>query len=300
MLTILHLGRQCPAAFGLVLFLLCWGAQPAQGGDAPALRIGLLPDDRAQALLARFERMRIRLAKTLQRPVKVTIPSLERPCSYKELVDAFVGGKIDIAYFGGATFLEASDRTPTAPLVMRKRDTKFRSYFITRAGSKAISLEGLKGMRFAFGDKDSTSGYFMPFYYLKELGIYPDKDFQGPPQFSGTHSKTLEWVLSGRVDAGAMNGEFFDRLLRKKKLDLKKIDIAWVSPAFPDYIWAAREDVPLEARTRVQRAFLDLSTTDKNDAAVLNGLGADYYVLSDLRAYERLRHVLDSLGRKKQ
>jgi phosphonate transport system substrate-binding protein len=182
--TILRLGRRRPAALGLVLFMLCWGAQPAQGGDAPALRIGLLPDDSARTLLARFEPMRIRLAKTLQRPVKVTIPSLERPCSYKELVDAFVEGKIDIAYFGGATFLAASNRTPTAPLVMRKRDTRFRSYFITRTGSKAISLEDLKGMRFAFGDKYSTSGYFMPPDYLKEMGIDPKKDCLGPPQFS--------------------------------------------------------------------------------------------------------------------
>jgi phosphonate transport system substrate-binding protein len=219
------------------LTFACWAIGAAcQGGELPAIRIGLLPDDIAQAVLSRFEPMRTRLEKTLQRPVKVMIPSLERSYSYKDLVDHFAEGKIDIAYFGGATFLEASGRTPTAPLVMRRLDGRFRSYFITRAGSKAIALEDLKGMRFAFGAKESTSGYLMPLYYLKEMGIDPDKDFQGPPQFSGTHMRTLEWVLSGRVDAGVVNGQIFDRLLREKKLDLKKIDIAWVSPGFPDYI----------------------------------------------------------------
>jgi phosphonate transport system substrate-binding protein len=282
------------------LVFACWAIGGAcRGGEVPAIRIGLLPDDSAQALLSRFEAMRTRLEKNLQRPVKVVIPSLERSYSYKDLVDAFAAGRIDIAYFGGATFLEASDRTPTAPLVMRRLDGRFRSYFITRTGGKASSLEGLKGMRFTFGAKDSTSGYLMPLYFLTEMGIDADKDFQGPPQFSGTHMRTLEWVLSGRVDAGVMNGLIFDRLLREKKLDLKKIDIAWVSPAFPDYMWAAREDVPPEVRKRVQQTFLDLRPSDKHDALVLDGLSADFYVLPDVQ-FERLKHILDKLVRKEK
>jgi phosphonate transport system substrate-binding protein len=283
------------------LVFACWAiAGVCHCGELPAIRIGLLPDDSADALLSRFEPMRSRLEKTLQRPVKVVIPSLERTNVYKDLVDAFAEGKIDIAYFGGVTFLEASSRTPTVPLVMRRLDGRFRSYFITRAGSKAISLEGLKGMRFAFGASDSTSGHLMPLHYLKEMGIDPNKDFQGPPQFSGTHSRTLEWVLSGRVDAGVMNGQVFDRLLLEKKLDLKKVDIAWVSPGFPDYIWAARDDVPPTVRKQIQQTFLDLKLTDRHDVPALDGLGADFYVLPDLQAFERLKDVLDQLGGKKQ
>jgi len=282
------------------LVFVCWAIGGAcQAGELPAIRIGLLPDDKAEAVLSRFEPMRTRLEKTLERPVKVVIPSLDRSHSYKDLVDAFVEGKVDIAYFGGYSFLAASGRTPTAPLVMRRLDGKFSSYFITRPGSKATSLEGLKGMRFAFGAEDSTSGYLMPLYYLKEMGIDPDKDFDGPPQFSGTHSKTLEWVLSGRVDAGVMNGQLFDRLLREKKLDLKKINIAWVSPGYPDYMWAAREDVPPEVRKRVQQTFLDLKPSDKLDAPLLDGLSADFYVLPDLQ-FERLKQILDKLDRKKK
>jgi len=281
------------------VFVLAIGGA-CQGEDLPAIRIGLMPDESAKVVLSRFEPMRARLEKTLQRPVKVMIPSLDRTDVYKDLVDAFAEGRIDIAYFGGYSFLAASRRTPTALLVMRKLDNRFHSYFITRAGSKAVSLEGLKGMRFAFGANDSTSGYFMPLYYLKEMGIDPEKDFQGPPQFSGTHARTLEWVLSGRVDAGVMNGQIFDRLLREKKLDLKKVDIAWVSPGFSDYIWAAREDVPPEVRKRVQQSFLNLKMSDKQDAPVLDGLGADYYVLPDLQAFERLKDILGQLGRKKQ
>jgi ABC-type phosphate/phosphonate transport system substrate-binding protein len=97
-----------------------------------------------------------------------------------------------------------------------------------------------------------------------------------------------------------MNGQILNRLLREKKLDLKKVNIAWVSPGFPDYIWAAREDVPEGVRNAVQRTFLDLKQSDKQDAVVLDGLGADFYVLPDLQAFERLKHTLHNLGRKEQ
>src|ERR1700730_18247030 len=95
------------------LVIACWAiAGACQGGEVPAIRIGLLPDESAQVVLSRFEPMRARLEKTLQRPVKVMIPSLERAYSYKDMVDAFVEGRIDIGSFGGATFLAASGRTP--------------------------------------------------------------------------------------------------------------------------------------------------------------------------------------------
>ena len=41
------------------LVFACWASAGAcQGGEVPGIRIGLLPDDSAQALLFRFEPMR--------------------------------------------------------------------------------------------------------------------------------------------------------------------------------------------------------------------------------------------------
>ena len=83
-----------------LVFAWCAIAGACQGGEVPAISIGLLPDENAQTLLSRFEPMRTRLEETLQCPVKVIIPSLDRVHVYKDVVDAFVEGRIDMGVTG--------------------------------------------------------------------------------------------------------------------------------------------------------------------------------------------------------
>src|SRR5262249_33630388 len=141
----------------------------ADDGKAP-LKIGLLPEEKVETLLPRFEPVRARLEKALGRPVAVVYPTKESS-SYEEFVKRFEGGQIQLALCGGLSFLQASGRTPTEALVMRKKDTKFRSYFISRSPKKLTSLEDLKGMTFTFGNRISTSGHLMPRFYLNESGL---------------------------------------------------------------------------------------------------------------------------------
>lgn len=276
--------------------LLIFGVSPtALAEKDQTITIGLLPDEKAEILLERFEPVRDRLEKTLKRPVKVVVPSLEVAYTYDDLIDQFVDGKVQIAYFGGLAFIRAFSRTPTVPLAMRKKDTRFRSYFIARSEQKFSSLQDLKGMKFAFGSISSTSGHLMPRYFLKENGIDPEKDFNGPPQFSGAHDKTVEWVVSGRVDGGALNSAVFDRLLREGKIDPEQVDVVWVTPGYPDYIWAAREDVSMEVRDKIKKFFLNLTPGIEEDDVVLKARMSDYYVSPDLKAYDKLKHIAEEL-----
>jgi len=199
---------------------------PQALGDHVAARpiiIGLLPDEDAAALLSRFEPVRLRLEKELGRPVHVRVPSLKVSYSYQDLVDQFVEGKVQVAYFGGLTYLQASAATPTAPLVQRQRDTNFRSYFIVRATEGVESIQGLRGLAFAFGSRSSTSGHLMPRHFLREHGIDPKKDFLGQPEFSGAHDQTVQRVLSGKADAGVLNSAIFNRLIQEGRVDPKQV-----------------------------------------------------------------------------
>ncbi len=276
-----------------VFCLMAGGVSVAE--ENQPIMIGLLPDEKAEVVLERFEPVRARLERTLKRPVKVVIPSLEESYTYDDLVDHFVDGKIQVAYFGGLAFVRALSRTPTVPVAMRKKDTRFRSYFIALSEEKASSLQDLKGMRFAFGSNSSTSGHLMPRYFLKENGIDPEKDFDGPPQFSGTHDNTIEWVVSGQVDAGALNSAVFDRHLREGKIDPEQVEVVWVTPGYPDYIWAVTEDVPKEVREQVREFFANLTPGIDEDETVLRALSAKYYVVPDLKAFDRLKKIATEL-----
>src|SRR5260370_9312310 len=78
--------------------------------------------------------------------------------NYAAVVEAVSNDRVDIAYFGGFTFVQASARAGALPLVQRERDQNFHSLFITQPKSSIRSMNALRGHAFAFGTVNSTSG----------------------------------------------------------------------------------------------------------------------------------------------
>src|SRR5690606_21944354 len=109
--------------------------------------------------------------------------------------------KIDLAWLGGFTFVQAKIRThgTAIPIVQREEDAKFTSKFIT-ASPDVKTVADLKGKTFAFGAPSSTSGSLMPRFYLLQAGLNPEKDFKNVA-FSGAHDATVAFVAAGKADA---------------------------------------------------------------------------------------------------
>ena len=78
---------------------------------------------------------------------------------YAASVEALANKQVDLAWYGGFTFVQANVRSggKAVPLVQREEDEKFRSVFIT--SDPAIkSLADLKGKNVSFGAQSSTVG----------------------------------------------------------------------------------------------------------------------------------------------
>ena len=121
---------------------------------------------------------------------------------YAAAVEALVNKKVDLAWFGGFTFVQASARSGgrVLPLVQREEDSRFRSVFITL--DPAIkTLADLKGKDVSFGAQSSTSGHLMPRSFVLLAGLDPDKDFRRVA-YSGAHDATIAAVAAGKVQAG--------------------------------------------------------------------------------------------------
>ena len=105
--------------------------------------------------------------------------------SIMRVVEGFRRGDIHLAWFGGLTGVQALARTPGAEaIVQRPRDENFHSVFIVNSGVglSGDELSALKGLTFTFGSESSTSGHLMPWYFLTQAGVDPDRDsFSGCP-----------------------------------------------------------------------------------------------------------------------
>lgn len=222
------------------------------------------------------------LARAVKRTVKLVIPT-----NYAATVEAVGNDSVDLAYFGGLTYLKARKLYGVIPLVQREGDRQFHSLFIT-SRPQIAKLTDLRGKQFAFGDVNSTSGHLQPVKEMLDAGIDPDKDLQ--TRYTGNHTATAIAVAGGSVDAGAIDETVYRKLVEEKTIDAGKARVFFTSRPFVDYVWVVRKGVDAATAEAIKKAFL--GTTDP---AVLDVLRATKYVVADDAEYEPLRKVAERL-----
>lgn len=205
---------------------------------------------------------------------------------YAAAVETLVNRKIDMAWFGGFTFVQSSVRSggKTIPLVQRAEDAKFRSVFITTDPS-IKTLADLKGKDVTFGSQSSTSGHLMPRSFLIEAGLNPDKDFRRVA-FSGAHDATIAAVASGKVQAGALNISVWEKFVADKRVDTAKVHVFYTTPPYFDYNWTVHADMPVALREKLTAAFLALDPATPDGAAVLDLQRASRFIPTKAENYK--------------
>jgi phosphonate transport system substrate-binding protein len=205
---------------------------------------------------------------------------------YAAAVESLVNKRVDLAWFGGFTFVQANVRSggKIIPLVQREEDTQFKSVFITSDPS-INTLNDLKGKDVSFGSQSSTSGHLMPRSALLTANINPDKDFKRVA-FSGAHDATIAAVASGKVQAGALNIQVWERFVAEKKVDLSKVKVFYTTAPFFDYNWSVHADMPAAMREKLKQAFLGLSKSTPEGKEILELQRASRFVPTQAENYK--------------
>ena len=205
---------------------------------------------------------------------------------YAASVEALVNKKVDMAWFGGFTFVQANVRSggKIIPLVQREEDEKFKSVFIT--SDPAInSLADLKGKDVSFGSQSSTSGHLMPRSFLLQQGINPEKDFKRVA-FSGAHDATIAAVASGKVQGGALNISVWEKFVADKKVDPTKVRVIYTTPPYFDYNWSVHADMPAATRQKLADALTSLSKATPEGKEILELQRATKFVPTSADNYK--------------
>ena len=209
------------------------------------------------------------LVKYLEQQLGLTV-EFTPVSDYAAAVEALVNKQVDMAWYGGFTFVQANIRSggKVIPLVQREEDEKFRSVFIT-SDPEIKTLADLKGKTVSFGSQSSTSGHLMPRSVLLQANIDPDKDFKRVA-YSGAHDATIAAVAAGKVDAGALNISVWDKFVADKKVDTSKVKVIFTTQPYFDYNWTVHADMPVAQRDKLTKAFLSLSAATPEGKEVLD------------------------------
>jgi phosphonate transport system substrate-binding protein len=256
------------------------------------LRVTTIPEEAATEQMRKFGP----LTKYLERTVgmKVTFVPVN---DYPAAVEALVNKQVDLVWFGGFTYVQAQIRSggKIVPIAQREEDTKFRSVFITQKNSGITKLADLKGKQVSFGSASSTSGHLMPRSFLLDAGIDPDRDFKRVA-YSGAHDATIASVVSGRVDAAALDITVWNKFVNDKKVDTSKVDVFFTTPPYFNYNWSVNADMPVALREKITQALLalDMNTPEGKEILTLNR--ASKYIPTTPDNYKGLEAAGKSAG----
>jgi len=258
---------------------------------ADTLRVSAIPDESPTELQRKFAPLGEYLEAQLGMPVKF-VPVTD----YASVVEALGAGKVDLAWLGGFTYVQAKIRThgTAVPLVQREEDARFTSKFIT-ASDDIKTFADLKGKRFAFGSPSSTSGHLMPRFFLGEAGISPDTDFANVA-FSGAHDATAAFVAAGKVDAGALNASVWDKLVAQGKVDTAKVHVFATTPPYFDYNWTVRGDLDPAVQAKIKAAFLALDPANPAHKAILDLQRASRFIATEPANYAGIESAARAAG----
>ncbi len=267
------------------------GGGGSASGDAP-LRVGLIPNENPEEVEAQYQPLEDYLKKELGREVELSVPT-----TYNAVVEAMVSGELDLAYFGGLTYVQARQRADVHPLFTevnpRTGTTKYRSVIIVPADSDVEKVEDLEGEDFAFGSVSSTSGSLYPSIMLNQAGLDYRTDL-GEVVYTGGHDTTAQAVANGRVAAGGLEDRILYDLQEEGIIGKDKVRVIQESDPIEGYPWVVRDDLADKDEQALTEAYLNIE-----DPELLDLLRAEDYEkvkASDYDYVEEQARKLDLLA----
>lgn len=265
------------------------------GGLAHAqqvFRVTTIPEEAATEQIRKFTPLANYLEKQLG--VKVEFTPVN---DYPAAVESLVNKKVDLVWFGGFTHVQAQIRSggKIVPLAQREEDTKFQSVFIAKTDSGIKSLADMKGKQVSFGSQSSTSGHLMPRSFLLQANINPEKDFRRIA-YSGAHDATIASVVSGKVDAAALDITVWKKFVSENKVDTKAVDVFYTTAPYFNYNWSVHVDMPVAMQEKIKAALLGLNPANPEQAEILKLNRATRYVATTPENYKGLESAARSAG----
>jgi len=152
---------------------------------------------------------------------------------------------------------------------------EYRSLIATRKDSGITRVDQLRGRLIAFEDPESTSGYFLPKFFLQRNGfkLAPAPALNAPVPaaevgytFAQSGDKVLELIFAGQVAAGAISDDDFGRLDERRKAALT---IIGQTDLLPRHLVSVRKGMTADAAERLSRILQSMHENKEGEAILL-------------------------------
>lgn len=209
---------------------------------------------------------------------------LDTPCEFvregtwQERLLWLERGEIDLGWVCGAVYVQRPQvELLCAPVMAGARYQGRPVYFsdvMVRWDSRYHALADLRGARWAFNEPESFSGYLLPAHHLARYGMLADLSERG--MGSGSHTRSVQWILEGRAEVAAIDSTVFD-LMRKADSGvgaaLRAVDCLGPYPIPP---WVASRAVQDGAWQALRKVFMQIHKEPRGQEVLKTGLVARF------------------------
>lgn len=186
------------------------------------------------------------------------------------MIAAMKAGEIDLYFDSLYPATVVSEGAGAEPFLRRWKDgvAEYNTVFFTRVDSSINKLEDLPGKHLALEEKFSTSGYLLPVSYLLQSNLNPvEKSATTAPVaadeigyvFTRDDENTIQWVVSGRIEAGAIDNQSFANIPEETRRQLR---VFAETAKIPRQLVLIAPDITPEQREEIKKLLIALDQTE--------------------------------------
>ncbi len=223
-------------------------------------------------------------------------------------------GKVNLYFDSVYPVMYVMKHSGATPILRRWKDgvAEYSTYIVTRKDSGLNRLDHLKGKMITLESPSSSSGFMFPMIYMLKAGLHPVAKAEANHKvakneigyvFSGENEVAVEWILKGKVVAGAIDSETWTELPEE---DRNQLEILAETDKFPRHVVLAGPNLKpnqievlktalmgMDESKEGQAALAEFSKTAKFDefpegaTAAIDRLEKDYEMLQTYLAHQK-------------
>jgi phosphonate transport system substrate-binding protein len=250
--------------FGIVLGLPALGQTPGRV-ETKTLTLGIVSQIHQKEIEEHFRDFVGYVAKKLSSAIEGRIIIAPAP---PELAALLADKKVDFYMESPYPTYVINDVHGAGKLLLRRWKggmAEYRALIFTKRNSATRHLDDLRGKIIAFEDPGSTSGYFLPKFFLSRRGLKLSEKTRTEPNvspgevgyiFAYSQEALVDLVLENQVAAGAFSDDDYAALDEKKK---SEIAVLAETDRLPRHLLSVRKDLATALAKRLEEILLSMN-----------------------------------------
>lgn len=219
-------------------------------------------------------------------------------------------GEVNIYFDSVFPAMLVMEESGATPILRRWKDgvPEYYTLFVARKDSDLSDLASLQGNMIAMQSPSSSSGFMFPLIELMDADLNPVAKAEANHEvsadeigyvFSGEDDTTVEWILNGKVQAGALDSETWAEV---SDADRAELMVVAETVKYPRHMVVVGPSLDAEQIAAVKDVLLDMEDSKKGRDALVEFSetaefdefpeGADEAVLKLQDAYNRVKEHL--------